>query len=850
LFGNLTPEAFQYIVAQDPTVLTGLRIEALQLLPETIVQTLPQEVLDRIEQGGTPFVPTDSVTRTNGNSSLLLTVFKTSEANTVQTFHEVEKAIEEIQLAHPELIVNVAFEQASFIEESIGGVAREGVLGALFAMVVILVFLSGGHWASRPRRITGVVMTVLFVGLLVWLVGSQAANHGGDINQTLANLGENETIAFFLFCAAIVIGLVIVIAPFSLPSPSWRATLVIGVSIPLSVLAALIGMRWLSPAVHDLLEPLVESSSFFAFLIRLFPETLTLNIMTLSGLTVAIGRVVDDSIVVLENIFRQMQSGMDKREAVLTGTRDVSLAIFVATVVTVVVFLPLGLTGGLIGEFFLPFGLAVTYSLLASFIVAITVVPLLVFIFIRPEDETEETQTILERTYLPVLNWSLSSRSAKLMVVAVALLSAAFGFVLFGGRPAAFLPDFGDPQIGVNVSLPSGTTIIQTNQLAAQLETRIREIVPAERLGTVQSIVGGGGLSLESLLTGGGVSENVAAITIGLREANADELNLYTAEIRTAAYEIFGEENATVSAASLSEQGFGGFQVVLSGPQEDLLAINDRVIETLSAVPGLTNVSGNLAQAASAGTDAPVTYIRIDRQTAVSYTGELETQNTIGVTQQAITAIRGIPDLPATIKVSQGFETETQVQGFQGLFVAMIIAIAIMIVILIFTFGSPVYWLAIIFSIVVAPVGAAIALTITDRVLGISALIGLLMLLGIVVTNAVVLIDRVHTNDIKKKMPLKEALMEAGERRLRPIVMTALATIMALMPLALGLSKGAIIASELGTVVIGGLFSSTLLTLIVVPIAYSAFHPIHNRIMGVFRRSKAAQVEPQGSSAD
>src|SRR5690606_41206410 len=151
---------------------------------------------------------------------------------------------------------------------------------------------------------------------------------------------------------------------------------------------------------------------------------------------------------------------------------------------------------------------------------------------------------------------------------------------------------------------------------------------------------------------------------------------------------------------------------------------------------------------------------------------------------------------------------------------AMVIAITIVILILIITFRSVVHWLDIILSIVVAPMGAAVLLTLTDRVLGISALIGLLMLIGIVVTNAVVLIDRVQSNQRERGMGVYDALVEAGGRRLRPILMTAIATIMALLPLAIGLSHGAIIASELGTVVIGGLFSSTLLTLLVVPVAY------------------------------
>jgi multidrug efflux pump subunit AcrB len=263
------------------------------------------------------------------------------------------------------------------------------------------------------------------------------------------------------------------------------------------------------------------------------------------------------------------------------------------------------------------------------------------------------------------------------------------------------------------------------------------------------------------------------------------------------------------------------------------------VIETLSSVPGLTNASSNLAGfGEGASADAPPTFIRIDGQPAVRYTAELETQNTLGVTAAAKAAVLAMPDLPASVTVSEGFETQLQTQGFANLFVAMGIAIAIVILLLMLTFRSVVHWLDIILSIIVAPVGAAVALTLTDRVLGISALIGLLMLIGIVVTNAVVLIDRVLSNLRERQMSVTDALVEAGGRRLRPILMTALATVMALMPLAIGLSKGAIIASELGTVVIGGLVSSTLLTLLVVPVAFVLLEPLHQRISRLVSRSR------------
>ncbi|MCB9451533.1 MAG: efflux RND transporter permease subunit [Anaerolineaceae bacterium] len=842
LLGGLSYEAIQYISAdgREPDFLDKLSVEALQLLTPDVLAQLPEAVQARAQSNGEEFTPTAAVTRANGNPSLVLTVYKVSGANTVEAFHQVDDVINEINATNSNIDVSVAFQQASFIEESIAGVAREGGLGGFFAVIIILIFLSAGLWSRSGRSTTGIVLIALSAIALgaVVLSGSEAA--GGDLGLAFA---QADVIVRVLLILGIIAGALILLWPGRLPYPAWRSTLVVGISIPLSLAMAMAFMNWVPPLVHGWLAPAAETSSLLHFILRLFPESITINIMTLSGLTVAIGRVVDDSIVVLENIFREIQAGGDKRQAILQGTRDVSVAIFAATVITVVVFLPLGLTGGIISEFFLPFGLAVTYSLMSSFVVAITVVPVLAYMFIGQSEVAEEEHNgWLERAYIPVLQWALANRNNRLIVLGIALVSMIFGFALFGSRPTTFIPSLGEPQIQVSVSMPSGTKILETNGLVEGMETAIRDVIPASDLKIIQTTVGSSGASLESLvLGGGGVSENVANITVGIH--SQDQLDEWTQELRTQAEAIFGKENAVVSAASLSDQGFGGFALVLSGPQDQLQAINDRVIETLNNVEGLANVTSSLESLGDTGSsNGPITYIRIDGESALQYTGELETENTLGVTQQAIEAIKAMPDLPNDVKVSQGFESELQTQGFGSLIVAMLIAMAIVFIILIITFGSLVHWFDIMLSIMVAPVGAAVALTLTNRVLGISAMIGMLMLIGIVVTNAVVLIDRVQANQRERKMATHDALIEAGGRRLRPIIMTALATIIALIPLAIGLSEGAIIASELGTVVIGGLFSSTLLTLIVVPVAYSLLHPLHKRLAGLFGMNGEAKA--------
>jgi len=838
LFGGLTPEAATYMLERDPEVFTAVEGKALQLFSAETLAVLPAEAQERAKEGGTPFRPTNTITRTNGASSLLVTVYKDADANTVEAWYAVKAIVDKIDAENDNIEVAVAFEQSSFVEESISGVVREGGLGALFAIIIILVFLSGGEWKRSGRVLTGSILAGVFAVILIALVATQWSSAGSDFGRAISQV---DVLLVVLGGLGVVSGLLIMLWPGGLPYPAWRSTLVIAVSIPLSIFAALAMMRWLPPFINGLLGGAAESSSLISFVLRLAPTNLTLNIMTLSGLTVAIGRVVDDSIVVLENIFRQIQSGMDKKEAIISGTRDVSVAIFAATGVAVVVFLPLGLTGGLIGEFFLPFGLAVTYALLASFIVAITVVPVLAYIFISASDVPHEEETWMEKAYLPLLQGSQRNNTTRWAVIIVAIVSLVIGVGLFASRPFAFIPAFGEPEVGIVVSLPAGTKVLETNALVEQMEAYLSESLPEEDVHSIRAVVGGGGQSIAALLGGGGVTENAANITVGL-EGNLIEQSLPT--IRAKAEEIFGEGNVIVSKSSFGGGSLGGFEMTLTGPdQAQLASLDARVLEVLSSMPGLTNVSSNLAQAGGASADGPVTYIRADGQPALSYKAEIESEDTINVVSKAIEAVKTQVELPEGVTVGQGFNSELQSSGFTGVFVAMGIAIVIVVFILVFEFTSPIYWLAVILSISVAPVGAAIALTLADRALGISALIGLLMLLGLAVTNAVVLIDRVGSNRYERGMDLSHSIFEAGRRRVRPILMTAIATIMALIPLAIGLSQGAIIASELGTVVIGGMISSTLLTLIVVPAAYYLATPIHDGFMRLLGRRPPVVIE-------
>jgi HAE1 family hydrophobic/amphiphilic exporter-1 len=712
LVNELTPEVLDWHMALRPDFLDQL-------------EAGPRETVESILQGA--WVPRTSINRTNGAVSLGLSVAKTQDANTVRASHAV---MDRLDAFAEELGIrfDYAFEQASFIEESISGVAREGALGALFAVFIILLFLSGmAHGRFR--------------------------------------LG-------------------------------WRSTLVTAVSIPTSVMIG------------------------FA-LMRLFG--LTLNIMTLSGMTVAVGRVVDDSIVVLENIYRHIQRGEDRWRAAVDGTREVSIAIFASTVTTVAVFLPVGLIGGIIGQVFLPFGLTVTFALAASFFVAITIVPLLAYLFIRQEHLPAEGETWMQKLYTPVLRWAIRptpwvqtpvvrwflNNRFTVLAIATVLFVASLG--LMGRLPQTFIPDIGEPQINVQVSVEENDLVL-TDLRVQELEAQIQGL---EGIEVMQTLVGSSG-GFESVMGGGhGVNGGAAEITISA--TSSQRLGPLTEQIRAEAESLFTPDEVTVSSGGLMQQGMGGFEMILvSDDFSSLVAVHDPVLAELQKVEGLTNVASNLALG-SEGEMQQIT--RVNGQRALSFSADVESQDTLGVQAHALERVEAL-DLPAGVRVEQGFATEQQTQGFADMFGAMGISVLVVYLAMVLTFGALLPPFDILFSLPFAVVGAALALVIRNQTLGISSMIGLVMLVGIVVTNAIVLIDLVQSLRRRGK-DTHTALMEAGRTRLRPIWMTALAAVLALIPLALGLNEGAIIAAELATAVIGGLLVSTFLTLVVVPVVYS-----------------------------
>jgi HAE1 family hydrophobic/amphiphilic exporter-1 len=642
---------------------------------------------------------------------------------------------------------------------------------------------------------------------------------------------------------------------------------------------------------------------------------ITMNIMTLGGLAVAIGRVVDDSIVVLENIYRHRAMGDDRLKAVLRGPAEVAEAITWSTLTTVAVFLPLGFAGGLISQFFLPFALTVTFALLASLIVALTVIPVLAFIFVgSPRESVDEAgeprRSLWVRIYDPTIRAVLRSRWTALGAVAVALVLFVSSLSIVPLLPTAFISSGSEKVLVVSVSPPAGTSSAAVRDRSTEAETIIRR---DEQVRLVQTTVPPeGDTGFRTLVSAqAGRSANSSTMFIRL----APDADLVDASLRLekslAPIQTDGWD-AVVQQASGPGAG-GSLALVVSGPNLDSVATaTATVIDAIDGTEGLANVTSDLVAAvpqveirvnskaaAAAGVSAaqvggivrgaltplPVTTIqpedadepitvllRFDPTTVASTTalsrlpvgvgatlgdvaeiqerdvratisrvggapsatvsGEIIGENTGAISAAVRTELdrlKSSGELPAGVAVSVGGVSQQQAEAFGGLFVAMGVAIALVFLMLVLAFNSLVKPFILLFSLPLATIGAFPALLLTGRPIGISALIGFLMLIGIVVTNAIVLLDLVERLRAEG-VPLREAIIKGGHTRVRPILMTAIATILALVPLAAGLNEGSIIAAELGTVVIGGLLSSTFLTLIVVPAAYWLVESLRERL--------------------
>jgi HAE1 family hydrophobic/amphiphilic exporter-1 len=761
-----------------------------------------------------------SISRTNGKPSISVSVFKGADANTIDVTTAVEEALAGGDILPPGVEVVITYNDGPQIQAQIDTLEREAVLGLTLAVIVVFAFFL----TVRPSALRGVFRTL-------------------------------------------------------------RPTLVIALTIPLSIFTGVLLMNW---------------------------QGLSLNFMTLGGLAISVGRVVDDSIVVLENIYRNIETGKDRWRAALAATVEVGPAITASTLATIVVFAPLAFIQGLVGAFFFPFALAVSFALIASLLVALTAVPVLGAYLLRPgdlpegtgeEEDIPETNTWMQRIYVPMLRWSLGHKSLAL-IAAIIIAGSSFGLLRF--IPINLFSSGGTQFVTINMVLPPGTpadfTLAEVFEIERQIEDvsdlyettvgattagggqsfasglnqsttfiRVKEDAPEdiiqllrerlpsseERRITIDDIGGGPpAAGLEISITGSDYRD-IAPIALLLASEleTIDGIEDISSDVNEARDEVIIDvdpERAAALGLSTQTVAFqinqflvgqrvtqleledGPVNVFLSGP---VGSVNS--VETISAllIAGPLGVAP-LGEIATVGIEAgPVAIRRTDRLRSASISGDITADDTQAVgllIQEKIDAL----DLPPGVTVTNAGIFTQITEGFEDIFIAMAVGIISVYLVMVGSLGSLRNPFVIVTSLPLALIGALAALAITGRSLGLPGMMGILLLIGIVVTNAVVLVTFVEQLR-ERGMNVYDALMLGGRVRLRPILMTAITTSFALIPLAaFSEDTGGILGSELATVVIGGLVSSTFLTLLVVPVVYTL---ANESIPGLFRRKPRRQ---------
>jgi HAE1 family hydrophobic/amphiphilic exporter-1 len=788
------------------TVQAGVKIESTETLeslpllggavPATIGDVAEVAIVDN---------PITGISRVNGDPSLTIAITKTPAGNTVDVSREVNAQLDDLaaQLGG-DTRFTIVFDQAPFIERSINSLATEGLLGLGFAVIVIFVFLL-----------------------------------------------------------------------------SLRSTLVAAISIPVSVLITFLAM---------------------------LATGYSLNVLTLGALTIAIGRVVDDSIVVIENIKRHLSLGEEKRQAILIGVKEVATAITASTVTTVAVFLPIALVSDITGELFRPFALTVTIALAASLFVALTIVPVLAYWFLKVKphhaheagadpvglDDELDRPSALQKGYLPVIRWTLA-RPALTIIAAVVVLAGTLALVPF--VPTNFVGDSGQNTLSVRQTMPAGTSLDAKDTAAQKLEDALADVDGIETVqvsvgssggasSALAAIVGGGGATTFSITTdesadqerlrsdvqdaidaldpdavgeisvssgsgGGGFSSDIAIeITAPDEDSLADASTQILAAMRdldvtqqaesnlseTQPYIAIQVDREKAAAAGLSEVAVGGIvaeamlpasigsveidgttlRVYIDNPNAptSVQELEDFVIPTLAGPQPLTA----LATVEEVEGPASISTQRGVRTATVSITPDTAD---IGTASAEVQTELDALDLPDGVTAELGGVTAQQSDAFTQLGLALLAAILIVYTVMVATFRSLRQPLLLLVSVPFAATGAILLQLASGIPLGVASIIGLLMLIGIVVTNAIVLVDLVNQYR-DRGLGVVDAVVHGASRRLRPILMTALATIFALLPMAVGLTgHSGFISQPLAIVVIGGLISSTVLTLVVLPSLYT-----------------------------
>lgn len=742
-----------------------------------------------------------SISRTDGKESIGIQILKSADANTVEVVNQIKDEIRTFEDNNDGFHVTTSFDQGKPIEDSVNTMLEKALLGALFAVIIILLFL---------RNI--------------------------------------------------------------------RSTFIAVLSIPLSLLIAIVILHWMD---------------------------ISLNIMTLGAMTVAIGRVVDDSIVVIENIYRRLSLPTERlrgKELIIDATREMFIPIFSSTIVTIAVFLPLGFVTGPVGELFMSFAITVVFSLLASLLVAVTLVPMLGHAFFKKhlgtssetkeEEKKEEKKASTSRLasiYKEILVWALNH---KWITVGAAFLILLISLFLIPAIGVSFIPNEEEKNLTIAYNPVPSDPIEKVKDVAKRVDqyfdnkrdvesvhytvggdkpadptarnqvlftVKYREDTidfarkKEEVLSDLRAIEPKGTWSYQDM----GVTQGHDQLTLFVYGDDMKQIqptvneivkllgkNDKLSEVKSSISEAYDQYTLTVDHNKLSRYGLTTGQIAqylsvngenpvvstvnhkgkeldvrVAANKEQYKNVNELLNQKLLTPTGQEIALKDVVKLSNGKTSHQIS--KRNDEVFAEITATIKDKDVQGIIAEAKKEIDDEIELPSGVKVEAGGVSEMINESFTQLGYAILAAIAIVYVILILTFGEAKAPFAILFSLPFIVTGALIGLFVSGETISVSAMIGTLMLIGIVVTNAIVLVDRV-INKEKEGYSTREALIEAGMTRLRPILMTAIATIGALIPLAIGIDEGSggLISKGLAVTVIGGLTSSTLLTLVIVPIVY------------------------------
>lgn len=660
-----------------------------------------------------------------------------------------------------------------------------------------------------------------------------------------------------------------------------RPTMVVAVSIPISLITAIVCMYF---------------------------SGVTLNVISLSGLALGVGMLVDNSIVVIENIYRLRGEGYSAKEAAIQGAGEVAGAILASTLTTVCVFLPIVFTEGITRQLFVDMGLTIAYSLLASLVVALTVVPAMasgVLSRVTPKEDGRFFDGLI-KAYEKVLALALKTKPVVFLLVLVLLVgSAAAAFA----KGTAFMPDMDSTQISMTVTLPKDTPLSHTGEVTDEILYKIAEIDEVVDIGAMANAS-----SLTMLTGNGNSSTNETAVYISLDENKKRTNEVIADEIENKISDIVEREGAEIaietSSMDMSAMGGSGITVQIEGRELDTLQeLAKEVAGIVEGVEGTTEVSdgleestgelriivdrdkaiehgftvaqvfqqiqGKLAAATSAtsleteirdydvyvknaedmtltrelvkdltldrtkndgsketvklselatfeDTETSMSVNRLNQTRYIPVTAQLADGYNIGLVSDAVEKALEDYELPDGYTIEMTGENETITDAMQQLYLMLILALIFMYLIMVAQFQSLLSPFIIMFTIPLAFTGGFLGLLISGSEVSVIALIGFVMLSGIIVNNGIVLVD--YINQLRAQgMEKKEAIMTAGRTRMRPVLMTAMTTILALSTMVFSHDMGADMSRPMSVVTIGGLTYGTLLTLIVIPCIYDVF---------------------------